>query len=78
MAEPRQQRARQQRVDLVVLGDQDAERLGDCHGALARGSELRAAAAGAVEGWRADELGLERGRADGLHQIAGKAASPRP
>ena len=52
VAEPRQQRARQQRVDLVVLGDQDIEQ------ALARRrTVLRAAEGARFGGGRAVEGG---------------------
>ena len=70
MAELDQKRARQERVDLVVLGDQDRKAAAGMRQArrvrrLHRRSE--------VEGVVAQEAGGERGRAHRLDQIAGEA-----
>ena len=74
MAEPRQQRARKQRVDLVVLGHQDRQ-------AFAVPASARLAAGRFPAGMSSKarfggEPRGERGRAHRLDQIAGEAAPP--
>ena len=77
MAEPREQRQRQQCIDLVVLGDQDRERSAWALGRRGRGDGLLDVSGFGV---RAFELVLVGGHARGqrcrphrLDQVAGEA-----
>ena len=72
MTKPREQRSRQERIDLVVLGDQDREAAGRCCGV--RLADLVRHVARAIEGLvRSGEARGERGRPHRLDQITSEA-----
>ncbi len=79
MAEPAEQRAHQQRVDLVVLGDQDrqarARRRGRCRDRRVGSISASPARPGAATSGVGGQAGGERGRAQRLDQIAGEGGA---